>query len=213
MGTPRPAGRRAAISANLPIRIEMMASTERSRALSRDRIVDAARALFYDQGYGAPMDAVANAAGVAKPTVYAHFASKEELIAAVLERVDDEWFDQLQEVLRERTGDPLGQLAAPFELLVAGLPDPAYHGCLLVNTAAVFCDPHHPAPHALAAHHARMREMFETAAREAGATDPAALSRQLLLLYDGVKTLGLVDNSGDGAKDARAAVSALLAAL
>jgi hypothetical protein len=38
------------------------------------------------------------------------------------------------------------------------------------------------------------------------------LARQLLLLYDGVKTRGLADFSGAAAEDARAATSALLSA-
>lgn len=49
-------------------------------------ILDAARGLFLDIGYGATsMDAIAKAAGVSKATVYAHFASKDQLFAAIIE--------------------------------------------------------------------------------------------------------------------------------
>ncbi|MEI8397046.1 MAG: TetR/AcrR family transcriptional regulator [Rhodospirillaceae bacterium] len=45
----------------------------------------AAAALFLEHGYGATsMDAVARTAGVSKATVYAHFAGKAELFAAII---------------------------------------------------------------------------------------------------------------------------------
>jgi hypothetical protein len=101
---------------------------------------------------------------------------------------------------------------APFDLLVKGLPDPSYHGCICVNSAATFPSPTHPAHQVLKAHDERMLEIFDRLAAAAGATHPAELARRLLLLYDGVKTRGLVDFSGTAAGDARVAAKALLSA-
>ena len=54
---------------------------ERKRA----QIESAARSLFLEQGYaGTTMDAVAAAAGVSKQTLYSYFASKTDLLAAIL---------------------------------------------------------------------------------------------------------------------------------
>lgn len=51
----------------------------------RQSIVDAARELFVSQGYGAvSMEAIARAAGVSKATLYAHFASKDQLFASII---------------------------------------------------------------------------------------------------------------------------------
>jgi AcrR family transcriptional regulator len=53
----------------------------------RPLILDAASGLFIEHGYeGTSMEAVAKAAGVTKPVVYACFAGKEELFEALLER-------------------------------------------------------------------------------------------------------------------------------
>ena len=50
-------------------------------------IIDAARTLFLRDGHAATsMDAIARAAGVSKATVYAHFASKDDLFVALVER-------------------------------------------------------------------------------------------------------------------------------
>lgn len=49
------------------------------------QVVEAARALFSEHGFAAvSMDQVAKAAGVSKATVYAHFASKEQLFVAIV---------------------------------------------------------------------------------------------------------------------------------
>ncbi|WP_406314581.1 TetR/AcrR family transcriptional regulator [Streptosporangium sp. NBC_01639] len=180
------------------------------RPPARDRLLAAARELFYANGYSVSIDAVTERANVAKPTVYAHFKSKDALIGVMLTAACEEWLAELDTELERRSGDPLGQLLAPFDLLAANLPDPAYHGCILVNSAAAFLSPEHPAHHALATHDERMLALFERLAAEAGARQPAVVARQLLLLYDGVKTRGLVDNTGAAARDARAAATALV---
>lgn len=180
------------------------------RSSTQDRLLQSARDLFYAEGYGVSIDAVAEHAGVAKPTVYAHFRSKEALIDGMLVRLGEQWFDTLEAELARRDGDPRSRLMAPFDLLGADLPDPAYHGCMFVNSAATFLAPEHPAHRALAAHDDRMRALFERLATDAGAVRPSDLARQLLLLYDGVKARGLVDPSGAAVRDARAAATALL---
>jgi AcrR family transcriptional regulator len=182
-----------------------------TRPKARERLLDAAAELFYAQGYGVSVDAIAEHADVAKPTVYAHFASKEALIEAVLQAGSEGYLADLDRELERREGDPGAQLMAPFDLLVKGLPDPSYHGCICVNSAATFVSRTHPAHRVLEAHEDRMLEIFERLAAGAGAAHPAELARQLRLLYDGVKTRGLVDFSGAAAEDARAAARALVA--
>jgi AcrR family transcriptional regulator len=59
-----------------------------SRDERRDRIVWAAKRVFLEMGLdAASMDDVAARAGTTKPTVYAHFKSKDELFSAVVELV------------------------------------------------------------------------------------------------------------------------------
>lgn len=51
------------------------------------RILDAARAVFFERGLaGASMDEIAARAGAGKPTIYARFANKEALLTAVATR-------------------------------------------------------------------------------------------------------------------------------
>jgi AcrR family transcriptional regulator len=174
------------------------------------RMIDAARDLFYAQGYEVTIDTIARRASVAKPTVYVHFGSKDALIQAALEAASAEFFSRLELEVARHPGDPAAQFLTPIDLLAAGLPDPAYHGCLCVNAAATFPDPSHPAHKVLRDLNQRLLDTWTGLAARAGATQPDVLARQVLLLFDGIKARGLTDNSGAAAEDARAAARTLL---
>jgi TetR/AcrR family transcriptional repressor of mexJK operon len=69
---------------------------DRAENPRRHAILDAAKQVFYEQGYaGASMDRIAEHAGVTKRTVYAHFPSKHDLFAAVVARGCANVIDQL----------------------------------------------------------------------------------------------------------------------
>ncbi|WP_313161253.1 TetR/AcrR family transcriptional regulator, partial [Stenotrophomonas sp.] len=57
----------------------------------RAAILDAAKALFVEQGYGGvSMDSIASQAGVSKLTVYSHFGDKETLFAEAVKSTCNE---------------------------------------------------------------------------------------------------------------------------
>ena len=83
----------------------------------RPLILDAASGLFLKHGYeGTSMDAVARAAGVTKPVVYACFAGKEELFEALLEREEARVLETIQASLPSDA-----EVEDPEPLLVEGL--------------------------------------------------------------------------------------------
>src|ERR1700675_1472991 len=64
------------------------------RGGSRDAIVEAAVRLFLERGFGSvSMDELAEAAGVARRTLYNQFASKEEIFREMLLRVSGQLED------------------------------------------------------------------------------------------------------------------------
>jgi AcrR family transcriptional regulator len=59
-------------------------------ALLEDRLLDAAEAVFVEQGYArATMDQIAKRGGVGRKTVYARYSNKTDVLAAVVDRLLD----------------------------------------------------------------------------------------------------------------------------
>src|SRR5215510_7527025 len=77
----------------------------------RDRILAAARDLFYRHGIRAVgVEAIAEAAATNKMTLYRHFGSKDELIAAYLTALAKEGDEVWANLARTYPGDPHAQL-------------------------------------------------------------------------------------------------------
>jgi AcrR family transcriptional regulator len=73
---------------------------ERNRLERRAAIVAVAQRLFLEQGYAATtMSAVAEAMGGSKATLWAHFASKEALFAAVADAMVSGFAERMDELL------------------------------------------------------------------------------------------------------------------
>lgn len=98
----------------------------RARAVSaedkqerRNAILDAAQRLFHEnpEGFGS-MDALAEAAGVGKGTLYLYFRSKEEVLVALHERNSGAFFAQLLERVEN---DPSFDLDAMIDMVTERL--------------------------------------------------------------------------------------------
>ena len=186
--------------------------TERSRE-THDRLLRAANGLFYSEGIRASgIEAVASQAGVTKMTLYAHFGSKDELVAAYLRRRDELWRGWLTEAVRERAGTPKEELLAVFDALGSWLEGEVegFRGCAFVNAASEIAEPDHPA-RAVALEEKRwMREYLEELSANAGASDPEALSEQLMLLFEGATVSTTLKSTRAPALGARNAAEKLI---
>lgn len=80
---------------------------ERSRR-TVERIVDAAASVLGDAGYeAASTNRIAAAAGVSPGTLYGYFADKDEIVAAVIDRVVDGFAEAVAPALRQAAGQPI----------------------------------------------------------------------------------------------------------
>src|SRR3982074_2887745 len=79
----------------------------------RDRILETASALFYRRGVRAVgVDLVVEEAGVAKTSLYRHFRTKDDLIAAFLEREDEDFWRCWDSVAQRQPTDAKAELEA-----------------------------------------------------------------------------------------------------
>jgi len=85
---------------------------------NRERLVEAARAVFREQGYDASLDEVAKRAGVGAGTLYRHFPNRESLLDAIMQSWVDRVNDAADKVLVHE-GTPRELLLAWFEAYVA----------------------------------------------------------------------------------------------
>ncbi len=179
----------------------------------RQRIVAAAIELFYAHGFQAVgIDQVLAKAGVTKTTFYKHFESKDELMVEAI-RCRDEWeMRAWQRAVEELAGeDPRAQLLAFFDVLDIWFNDPDFQGCIFINTAAEFPNPHDPVHEAAAAHKRRNRDLFRDLAARAGVRDPETFADRFTALLEGTLVLRQVHGRDDAARVIRPAVEQLLA--
>ncbi|MEV6613083.1 TetR/AcrR family transcriptional regulator [Streptomyces sp. NPDC051051] len=178
---------------------------------SEERILSAAAELFYAHGLrGVGMDQVIAASGVAKSTLYVHFRTKEQLVAAYLRRTDDSWMAQLQGAAARAGDDPREQLVGLFDALTDAFDRHGFFGCPFVS-AAVEADLDSEA-RAITVQHTRRRQAWLTELGErAGAGAPEALARHLGLLIDGALASGRLLQDRTVVDEAKGAARLLVA--
>ncbi len=165
----------------------------RDRRKTRRRLLAAARELFYGDGIHATgVSAVAERAGVTKMTLYAHFPSKDELVAAYLEDNDRRWREFLEEKLSGHEAPP-EKLLAVCDAYRKYFTAREMRGCAFVNCAAEFPDPDHPARRVIWRHKAGIRERLRDLADGAGVEDPATLAERLFVVLEGAYVTGALE--------------------
>jgi AcrR family transcriptional regulator len=181
------------------------------RPNKRDELVRKAQEIFYRDGFHATgMDFLSAETGISKTTMFKHFRSKEELILAVL-RLRDENFRNWLFRRMEQAGPPRAQLPAMFDALAEWFATPGFRSCMFIKAASEYPDPGHPI-HAQAAEHKRLLFLqLEKVTTRAGARDPAALARAMLLLKEGAIVTAHLGHETDPAGDAKASAEVLIA--
>jgi AcrR family transcriptional regulator len=154
---------------------------------TRQRIIAAASKLFYSEGIkSVSVDAVAAAAGVTKRTLYYHFDSKDDLIAAYLGGRDQPNLAMFQRWFAESRGGLPARIEAIFKNLARSARHPKWKGCGFLRTSAELANmPGHPAIRIGAAHKKKFESWLRVTFEAEGIAQASRLARQILLLLDG----------------------------
>lgn len=156
-----------------------------AKLTAREQIMTTAGRLFFERGYHVVgVDSIIAEAGVAKATLYRHFPSKDDLIAAYLEDANTQfwaWFDAAVAPF----DDPRDKLLAAFQALEKLLTSPQCYGCAFIMAASEFPDPAHPAHRVALAHKQQVRARLGHLVRAAQFREPEMLIDHLSLLIDG----------------------------
>lgn len=180
---------------------------------TRERLVAAAAELFYSRGITASgVDAVVSRAGISKPTLYSHYRSKSELVAAALQFQHQERRQAVETYLAQRSDAAPGErLLSVFDWLGGWYAKQGTRGCAFLNAAVELVGPEdEPARQVVRQHKYWWREFLSGLARDAGVSDPSTLGDDLLLLMDGVSARVLVTGDASAATAARRIAGILL---
>lgn len=170
---------------------------------ARERIVDAAYELFSRRGIrGVGVDEVIDHAGVAKATLYRHFASKDDLVLAFLERREQRWtYGWLEAEAKKRASTPRERLLAIFDVFDDWFRGPDFDACSFIN-ALLEMGPDHPVGAAGARHLASVRTVVKEFAEDAGIDDPETFAHLWHILMKG-SIVAAVEGDRDAARRAK----------
>jgi AcrR family transcriptional regulator len=179
----------------------------------REKILETASDLFYRLGVRAVgVDLVVEKAGVAKTSLYRHFRTKDDLIAAFLEREDLDFWRTWDRVAALHAKDAKAELDAQLGWIGERVGKGNYRGCPQINVAAEFPEADHPARKVAKAHKRELRRRLKVIAErlKVGATDE--LAGQLAVLINGAFVSTQLFEPGEATPLLRHAAEALTAA-
>lgn len=165
--------------------------TAASPAATRDRLLDAAAALFYREGVGVGVAALCRKAGVSKRSMYQLFASKGDVVAASLDRAAPSYVAALIPSDEDRQ-PPRARILHVFERLEDQAASADYRGCPFVAAAVEVKAPEHPASIVARRHKNALTAFFQREAERGGTPEPAVLAQQLTIVFDGASARAVV---------------------
>lgn len=174
---------------------------------ARERLLDTAEALFYAEGIRAiGLERILAESGAGRASFYRHFASKDDLVAAVLRRRDEAWRAWFHERVTALGGGPL----TVFDALAERFTRADFRGCAFINTMVETADPGSAAHHIADEHKKRVTDYIANLLREHGTADPEGTAARFMLLMDGAIVTALREGSVEPAARAKDLASALV---
>ena len=168
------------------------------------RILETADRLFYLQGIRAVgVDTIAAEIGISKRTLYNHFPSKAELIAAYLA-------GRFKQVPASDKA-PVEQILGTFDRLERGFAAKGFRGCPFVNAVAELGAEDRSVKKIAIAFKESRRIWFRDLLMQLEVANADGLATQLQLLVDGAIATDLVRNDPSAARAAKDAARVLLA--
>jgi AcrR family transcriptional regulator len=178
----------------------------RSRAQTRQRILDAAYSLFWRQGFlRVSMDDIGAQAGITKRALYQHFPSKDDLLTAALAHSSELAIERLGRFKRPARSDEL--IDSFFTELADWASKPKWSGGGFTRVVMELADLRgHPARAIARRHKAAVEQWLADALAAARVSSSRDHAREIMLLMEGAMALMLIH--GDRSYAAAAARAA-----
>lgn len=184
----------------------------------RERIMNVAMDLFYQQGFRATgINEVIEKSGVAKATFYNHFPSKDDLGLAYLKGVVEKEIASLDEALQNTDG-ALERFLLAVEWLKPWLDETNFRGCAFLHTVAEIPDPKSPLRKQgkILYDNVRLRirelatELIASSRKKYGHLDPEQLTNAYMVVFAGAIALSEIYHANWPVEHALDALRSLL---
>jgi AcrR family transcriptional regulator len=181
------------------------------RTQKREHLIEVATTLFNRLGYrAAGVDQVIAEAGIAKTTLYRHFKSKEELIVAVLRRIDEQFRDDMRQSVDSAASEPKQKLLATFDFLEYWFKDNSFYGCPFMSAAGEYGERQSPVFQESVLHKRLMIAYFEELAWAAKLSDARRVAEEIHLLQEGAIAVAHISDNPSAARKAKTVAARLI---
>ena len=179
----------------------------------RERLIESARTLFCRYGINSVgVDAIIEAAGTAKTTLYKLFGSKDGLVEAVLEREGQSWRSWFLAEIDGQGGTARERLGRIGPALKVWFSRSDFFGCTFINAVGE-SDKADDRMRTLAiAHKTIVLDRLTALCTEAGVPEPVQVAHTLGLVIDGAIVMALITRDPSAADVADRACVAILPA-
>ena len=177
---------------------------------TRDKILKTAEELIYQNGIHAMgMDLLVKTSGVARKSIYRHFANKEDVASAALTERDERWMQWFRKE-SDKGKTPQERILNMFTVLKSWFESDGFRGCAFINTAGEVGDPEDPVRQIAKMHKQKLLDYTLELAEQLSVEHPEDLARQLLILLEGAITMSYVMGDGSAADNAQDIVKLML---
>ena len=167
-----------------------MPRTTQPRLPPRERILQAAEALFYQDGITrVTVDAIAEKAQSTKMTLYRHFASKDALVMAWIELLIEDYSQVFDRLAEQFPADPAAQIMGFGQFLVDNLTGTLKRGCPFTNTLAETTGHFGEVRALIVAHKQRQFQRLAGLCANAGSAEPQVLAKEITLMLEGLQVV------------------------
>lgn len=184
---------------------------KRNTSEARQRILETADRLFYQEGVRAVgIDRIIAEAEVAKMSLYNHFASKDDLILAVLKHREEDVLEFFRSSMERHGKKAKNPMRAFFAALKDFFESPGFRGCPFQNAAVELADPTHAGTEFVRGHKQRFSEFLRGLVEETVGKAAAKVAPAVTILVEGAIVTAVIQGNSDSADVARDAAFKLL---
>jgi AcrR family transcriptional regulator len=177
----------------------------------RERLIETARSLICRYGINSVgVDAIVEAAGTAKTTLYKLFGSKDGLVEAVLEREGSLWRSWFLGTIDGPGGSARERLDRIGPALKIWFSREDFFGCAFINAVGESDKTDDRMRSRAIAHKKIVLERLSALCAEDGAPDPEQAAHTLGLIIDGAIVMALITRDPSAAEVASRACAALM---